>query len=103
VVQKALGGYDHLLVLVDKFTKWIEAKQVTQIRSDDAVGFFLDIIYRFEVPNCIITDNGTQFTGTKFLCFCDAMITTFGSIGPRFHSPRPTGRSSALTTWSCRA
>jgi hypothetical protein len=27
------------------------------------VSFFTDIIYRFGIPNTIITDNGTQFTG----------------------------------------
>jgi transposase InsO family protein len=30
-----------------------------------------DIIHRFGVPNSIITDNGTQFTGKKFLDFCE--------------------------------
>jgi transposase InsO family protein len=29
------------------------------------------IIYRFTIPNTIITDNDTQFTGKKFLNFCD--------------------------------
>jgi transposase InsO family protein len=33
--------------------------------------FFTDIVHRFGVPNSIITDNGTQFTGKKFLDFCD--------------------------------
>ena len=33
--------------------------------------FFLDIIHRFGVPNSIIMDNDTQFTGKKFLRFCD--------------------------------
>jgi transposase InsO family protein len=33
--------------------------------------FFTDIVYRFGVPNSIITDNGSQFTGRKFLEFCD--------------------------------
>jgi transposase InsO family protein len=35
------------------------------------ISFFTDIIYRFGIPNTIITDNGTQFTGKKFLNFCD--------------------------------
>jgi transposase InsO family protein len=35
------------------------------------VTFFTDIIYRFGVPNSIITDNRSQFTGRKFLEFCD--------------------------------
>jgi hypothetical protein len=51
-----------LLIAVDKFSKWIEAHLVTNIRSEQAVLFFTDIIHRFGVPNCIITDNGTQFT-----------------------------------------
>ena len=33
--------------------------------------FFLDIIHCFRVPNSIITDNVTQFTGKKFIRFCD--------------------------------
>jgi transposase InsO family protein len=35
------------------------------------MSFFTDIIHRFGVPNSIITDNGSQFTGRKFLEFCD--------------------------------
>jgi transposase InsO family protein len=33
--------------------------------------FFTDNVHRFGVPNCIITDNGTQFTGKMFLDFYD--------------------------------
>ena len=62
-LKKALGGFTHLLVMVDKFTKWIEAKPITNIRSEEVVKFFLDIIYWFGVPNYIITDHGTNFTG----------------------------------------
>jgi transposase InsO family protein len=65
------GGFTHLLVAIDKFPKWIEARPVTNVRSEQAALFFTDIIHRFGVPNCIITDNGTQFTGKRFLEFCD--------------------------------
>jgi transposase InsO family protein len=44
---------------------------ISKIKSVQAVLFFTDIIHRFRVPNSIITDNGTQFTGRKFLEFCD--------------------------------
>ena len=54
-LKKGPGGFTHLLVAVDKFIKWIEAKSITNIRSEEAVKFFLDIIYRFGVPNYIIT------------------------------------------------
>jgi hypothetical protein len=53
--------------MIDKFTKWIEAKPIIRVRSKGAVKFFLDIIYRFGVLNSIITDNVTLFTGKKFL------------------------------------
>ena len=56
---------------VAKFSKWIEARPIAKIKSEQAVQFFNDIVYRFGVPNSIITDNGTQFTGKKFLKFCD--------------------------------
>jgi transposase InsO family protein len=58
-------------VAVDKFTKWIEARPIVNVQSEEAASFFTDIIYRFGIPNTIITDNDTQFTGKKFLNFCD--------------------------------
>jgi ribonuclease HI/transposase InsO family protein len=70
-LQKAPGGVSHLLVAVDKFSKWIEVRPLTSIRSKQAVAFFTNIIHRFGVPNSIITDNSTQFTGRKFLDFCE--------------------------------
>jgi transposase InsO family protein len=53
------------------FSKWIEARPIVNVRSEEAVSFFTDIIYCFDISNTIITDNGTQFTGKKFLNFCD--------------------------------
>jgi transposase InsO family protein len=70
-LQKAPGGFKHLLVAIDKFSKWIEVRPLTSIRSEQAVAFFTNIIHRFGVSNSIITDNGTQFTGKKFLDFCE--------------------------------
>ena len=60
-----------MLVTIDKFTKLIEARPISAIKSEQAVLFFLDIIHHFGVPNSIIIDNGTQFTGRKFIRFCD--------------------------------
>jgi transposase InsO family protein len=70
-LRKAPGGFTHLLVVIDKFSKWVEVRPITNLRVEQAVTFFTDIIYRFGVPNSIITDNGSQFTGRKFLEFCD--------------------------------
>jgi hypothetical protein len=70
-LRKAPGGYTHLLVAIDKFSKWVEVCPITNLRAEQVVTFFTDIIHRFGVPNSIITDNGSQFTGRKFLEFCD--------------------------------
>jgi transposase InsO family protein len=70
-LRKAPGGYTHLLVAIDKFSKWVKVRPITNLKAEQAVTFFTDIIYRFGVPNPIITDNGSQFTGRKFLEFCN--------------------------------
>src|SRR5438128_9623392 len=69
-LQRALGGFTHLFVAIDKFTKWIEAKPVATITGAKAKEFFQDIMVRFSVPNRIITDNGTQFTSAEFKDWC---------------------------------
>jgi hypothetical protein len=70
-LRKAPGGFTHLLVAIDKFSKWVEVRPITNLRAEQAVTFFTDIVYHFGVLNSIITDNGSQFTGRKFLEFCD--------------------------------
>ena len=65
-LQKASGGYTHLFIAIDKFTKWIEAKPITMITAAKAKEFFQDIVVRFGIPNRIITNNGTQFSGAEF-------------------------------------
>jgi transposase InsO family protein len=54
---------------VDKFSKWIEAIPVTNQEATTAVKFFESIIYRYGVPNNIITNNGTNFTSGEFQDF----------------------------------
>jgi transposase InsO family protein len=68
--KKAKGGFTHIFMAVDKFTKWIEVKLATSIIAAKAVEFIKEIMYRFGVPNNIITDNGTQFTVREFKDFC---------------------------------
>lgn len=69
--KKALRVFTHLLVAIDKFTKWIEAKPIAKLKSSEVAAFFHDIIYRFGIPNSILNDIRTQFIGEHFLQFCD--------------------------------
>jgi hypothetical protein len=42
--KKAQGGYTHILVAIDKFTKWIEFKPIASLTSAKAVEFIQDIM-----------------------------------------------------------
>jgi hypothetical protein len=70
-LRNAPGGYTHLLVALDKFSKWIKARPITYLRAKKAASFFTNIIHLFGMPNSVITDNDSQFIGRKFLEFCD--------------------------------
>jgi hypothetical protein len=64
--KSSRGSHTYLLVAIDKFSKWIEAVLVTNQKATMAVKFFESIVYRYGVPNSMITDNGTNFTSGKF-------------------------------------
>jgi hypothetical protein len=70
-LKRTAGGFTYLLIAIDKFSKWIEVRPITNVRSEQATLFFTDIIHCFGVPNSIITDNDTQFTGRRFLELCN--------------------------------
>jgi hypothetical protein len=69
--KKPQGGYTHVLVPIDKFTKWIEYKPIASLTSAKAVEFIQDIMFRFRIPNSIITDLGSNFTSSEFFDFCE--------------------------------
>jgi hypothetical protein len=46
---------------VDKFTKWIEVMLAAPITIAKVVEFIKEIMYKFGVPNNIITDNGIVY------------------------------------------
>jgi transposase InsO family protein len=62
-----------MLVAVDKFTKWVEAAPVTIQDSKAAINFIKSIVFCFEVPHNIITDNGTNFTSKDFKDYCEGL------------------------------
>jgi hypothetical protein len=64
------GGLTHLLVDVDKFTKWIEAKPIKKLNGSCTIKFFNEIITRYGVPHSIITDNGMNFAKGVFADYC---------------------------------
>jgi transposase InsO family protein len=70
VLPRAPGGFRYLFVEVDTFTKWMEVMPGVNITQDAEVKFLQSIIYRFDVPRRVLTDNRTQFKGAKFARCC---------------------------------
>ena len=64
--KPVLGGFQYVYVAIDKFSKWIEYKPLVSATAKKAVELFEDIIHRFSLPNSIITDLRTTFTGHRF-------------------------------------
>ena len=79
-----------VFVLIDKFSKWIEYMPLVQASSEKAITFIDQVIHRFGIPNSIITDLGTQFTGNVFWDFCDerSIVVKYVSVA----HPRANGQ-----------
>ena len=69
------SGFTHVLVAVDKFTKWIEAKPIKNLDACTAISFVRELTFRYGVPHSIITDNGSNFDSDKFRAFCASQGT----------------------------
>jgi transposase InsO family protein len=66
----------YVVVAVEYFSKWIEAKPLATITSATVQKFFWqNIVCRFGVPKAITVDNGTQFDAETFKYFCDQIGT----------------------------
>nr|KYP53504.1 Pol polyprotein [Cajanus cajan] len=90
----AKGQCKFLLVAVDYFTKWVEAKPLANITAANVQKFlWKNIITRFGIPYALITDNGLQFTDQKLNRFIQDL-----GIKHRFTSvehPQSNGQAEA--------
>jgi hypothetical protein len=75
----AQGNLKYVVVAVEYFSKWIEAKPLATITSVTFQKFFWqNIVCRFGVPKAITVDNGTQFDAEAFKEF-------YEQIGTKIH------------------
>jgi ribonuclease HI len=86
----APGGFNTVLVAIDKFTKWIEVKPVTCPKADRVLDFLDEFVHRYGLPHRIITDLGSNFNNHQFWEYCEN-----NRIGVRYVSvahPRANGQ-----------
>ncbi|XP_063939813.1 uncharacterized protein LOC135148496 [Daucus carota subsp. sativus] len=61
-----------LIVAIDYFTKWIEAKPLAKITTKQVAQFFWEnVICRYGIPRVLVTDNGAQFNNPEFVGYCN--------------------------------
>jgi hypothetical protein len=77
------GNYTFAIVAVEYFTKWLEAKPLTNVSFASIRKFFSqNIICHYGVPRHITVDNAKYFDSAMFKDFCQqiGMKVTFTSV-----------------------
>ena len=91
---RAVGGYQYLIVAIDKFTKWIEVEPIRAQTAQATIKFVQGTVCRFGVPNRIITDHGSLFTSGPFITYCEQLGTRicYSSVA----HPRSNGQADRV-------
>jgi hypothetical protein len=60
-------GYEHVLVMVDYVSKWVEVMPCHKASTEESIAMIKSMIFpRFGTPRILISDGGTHFTGKYF-------------------------------------
>ena len=63
-----------LIVGIDYFTKWVEAKALATIMKKNIQSFvWRNIICKYEIPRALVSNNGKQFDNSAFKDFCSEL------------------------------
>ena len=81
---------NYYLIVVDSHSMWPEVLRCKRPTTAVTIGFLHELFARFGVPDCVVSDNDTQFTLAEFKDFCNTFqmkhVTT-----PQYH-PRSNGQ-----------
>ena len=78
-------GHKWILAATDYFTKWVEAVPMRNVTAKDVVNFIKEhIIYRFDIPQMITTDQGSVFLAEEFKKFAEEMGITLIQSSPYY-------------------
>ena len=72
---------------MDSYSKWPEVLRCRRPTTGTTIGFLHELFARFGVVDCVVSDNGSQFTSVEFKEFCEIF-----QIKPQYH-PRSNGQA----------
>nr|GEU53279.1 reverse transcriptase domain-containing protein [Tanacetum cinerariifolium] len=87
-------GNRYILLAVDYFSKWVEAKALPTNDARVVVKFLKSLFARFGTPRAIISDHGTHFCNDKF----DKVMSKYGvthRLATAYH-PQTSGQVEVL-------
>ena len=61
----------YYLIVVDSYSKWSEVLRYRRPDTGTTIGFLHKLFARFGVVDCVVSDNGSQFTSVEFKEFCE--------------------------------
>ena len=90
-----MGNKKYLLVGIDYFTKWVEAKPLANIKDVDVKRFiWKNIVTRFRVPYVLISNNSLQFDNKMFRRYYGELGITNRYSTPAY--PQGNGQAEAV-------
>ena len=70
----AIRQLKFLVVSIDYFTKWVEAKALATITEKNIRSFvWKSIVCRYGIPRVLVSDNGKPFGNEAFRDFCSQL------------------------------
>ena len=61
----------YYLIVVDSYSKWPEVLRCRRPTMGTTIGFLHELFARFGVVDCVVSDNGSQFTSVELKEFCE--------------------------------
>lgn len=90
---KSKHGHKYLLVFQDLFTKWIELFPMRNANGVTIANAFEDLIlFRWETPSFLLTDNGSEFDNMKIVNMLENYGIRHIQVLPYHAQANPTER-----------
>lgn len=81
-LPKADGGYEHILVVIDCFTRFVELYPLKTVTASEAAECLLDFMGRYGAPCQLVADNGKQFAADIIAAMARLTYTALDFILP---------------------